>query len=168
MSFETKLHEQVQEIEQAMLDLFNYVHAKGSDNPTGLAGQMNPLFHIVDGEWNSHVVGVSWEDIPTKDKVAEFIRQYCAKTGAVLTVFATEAWFRYVKPEEKDPLATGAADHPDRLEALLLTIDSALGQRIVFYPIIRESDAVRLGERQEWPGSLVEGRFTDFVRKVDA
>ena len=158
----------MEEIEQAILFLFKYVHAKGSDNPTGLSGQMSPICHIVDGEWRSRVVGVSWKDLPEKEEMATFIRDYCSTTGAILLVFATEAWYRYVPPEEKDPLASGAADHPDRREALLLTIDSALGQRIAFYPIIRESDAVRLGERQEWPGSRFGGRFTDFIRKTDA
>lgn len=165
MSFESKLREEERGIEAAVLEMFSFVHTKGSDNPDGLQGQMMPLFHIVDAEWRAHVVGAHFDKPPEKDQLARFIHKYCKGVGAVLAVFASEAWYRTAAPDEKDPLEGGVANHPDRVEGLLMSFDSALGQRLVMYPIIR-TDGVRLGDRQEWPGE-VAGRFTGFVRTLD-
>ena len=167
MSFETKLRHQEQQLEEAAVGLFTYAHTKGSDNPDGLEGQMMPLFHIIDGNWKGHVVGAQLGGRLEKDMVADFIRQYCGLAGAVLVMFASEVWLRVVKPEEADPLTTGAADHPDREEGMMVTFESVLGRRTIIYPIIRDEAGVRLGTRDD-KGVATEGRFTDLVKRIDA
>ena len=162
MSFEAKLREKEDSLEAAVVDLFNHVHEEKRDD------QMMPLFHIVDGDWNEHVIAVALGEPPDKDATANFVRVYCKKAGALLVMFATEAWYRTVGPGEKDPLGEGVAGHPDRIEGLMLSLDSALGARLIVYPIIRDVVGVRLGDRNEWPSGQLEGRFTNFIRKTDA
>lgn len=161
MSFEEKLREQEKHIEEAAVDLFNHVHTGGPDD------QMMPIFHIVDAKWRGHVVGTAFGTTPDKEAIARFIKQYCKEAGAILTVFATEVWYRTASPDEDDPLAVATSEHPDRKEALMLAFDSVLGHHMVCYPIIRDAAGARLGAREEWPGKA-EGRFTGFVRTLDS
>ncbi len=162
MSFESKLRAEERGIEAAVVDLFNHVHSDKTKDD-----QMMPIFHIVDAKWRAHVVGTAFESVPSKNAIADFIKQYCKEAGAVLTVFGTEIWYRVADVNEDDPLERGASDHPDRKEGLMLAFDSVLGHHMVCYPIIRGSDGVRLGDREEWPGEA-QGRFTGFVRTSDA
>ncbi len=166
MSFQAKLRQQEDELERAALTLFSFVHTKGSDNPDGQSGQMMPLFHIIDEQWRSHVVGTSLGKGPDKDAVAGFIRQYCGEAKAILLMFASEVWMRVAPVDEVDPLAQGATDHPDRVEGLMLNFESAIGARTVMFPMIRDETGVRLGTRKE--GTSVEGRFSSLIARLDA
>ena len=160
MSFEEKLRNEEQGLEKAAVEFFNHAASDGR--------QMLPLFHIVDGKWRAHVIGAALEGPPSKDAIADFVKTYCEKAGAVLVMFASEIWYRTPSPEEKDPLEGGVAGHSDRREGLMVSLDSALGHRMILYPIIRDESGVRLGQRDEWPRGTVQGRFANFIRTTDA
>ena len=163
LSFEERLRKEETDLEKAAVEFFDHVHESDPNQ------QAMPLFHIVDGKWRAHVIGAALGAPPDKGAIADFVKQYCKKAGAVLVMFASEIWYRTATPGEKDPLADGVADHPDRQEGFMVSLDSALGHRMILFPMIRDESGCRLGERQEMPsGTRAEGRFTDFVRTTDA
>ena len=164
MNFKERLAQEEQTIEKLVVRQFKRIHSGDGK----LGDQMMPIFHIVDSQWRAHVVGAGFEDYLDKDVIADFIRQYCGKEGALLCVFATEAWYIEAKPDE-DIDGVQPSKHPNRLEALMIYFDSALGHRLVLHKIKRGGgNSVSLGDRQSMDSGEVEGRFTGLVHRSDA
>ena len=113
-----------------------------------------------------------------KDALAEVTRTFCAEVKAVSAILATEVWT--LPPGHPASLSHeamaaeyerygGLANHPDRVEAVSVSVESRSGCCLYMAKISRAEDRPGLGEWEKLEGNeRSSGRFVGFLPVQDA
>jgi len=150
----------VQEMSQVKADIESF-----ATGLFGLQGEVLPMFHVVLPDEKSLVIMAPFSDLNEKELTAQKIGEIAREKKAQLVVFMCEAWMAHIPKGEAWDHANPIADHPDRIEALILAFDERSGSTVVSWPILRDEKGVgSLGERSE--SHQVSGRFVNNLLPV--
>ena len=116
---------------------------------------------------NPKVIAHPFEDEPSKDATASFIKQEASRMGADLYLFTSESWG--MKPEDQDEFLKGIEegkykfieDYEKRITVLTVVFETLKGQWFCFQPY----DNKPLEEFDFIKGKL-GGRFSNVIKHV--
>lgn len=102
----------------------------------------------------------------SKDDYAFAVKEIAERGAAVAVVFMAETWILHPTMPEEIARADrdGLANHPDRREGLMLTVETSQSARSWLAEITRKRGQPSLGEWVEQPGNG-EGRFSRLLRE---
>lgn len=121
-----------------------------------------------DGEKMPCVIGVVPKDFDTveaKDVFAETIRSVAEKTQALAAVLFTEAWM--VAGIKESELSCQVSEHPDRMEVVMISIESEKERISVILPIDRTGEKPKLLDPSIEDFTRAEGRFNRLLPKYN-
>ena len=113
------------------------------------------------------IVPARWDSDTDKDQMAVALRMIAAAGEAVASVFCCDAWM-VIGAAAKDAHSIRASEHPDRVEAMALTIErrGKPGATVEYHPYQRLDDGLVFGDSQRVPNTSVAGRFGGILPPV--
>ena len=135
------------------------------------AGSMQPFYHLITAEDDAPdaLIPCQFEGDYTKDIAVAVVTHVAREIGAVMVLFASEAWMATIPagPDDPEPdLTTPPSRRSDRVEivALIVSDGDTVRQRTL---LIRRGEADRITglERTHEGASTMGGRMIDGIIK---
>lgn len=128
------------------------------------SGEVMPMWIAQDGKGEVIPILTPFTNDEEKDVTADAVREIFKKVGAVRCAFISEAWMLVGDKNNKMPEGP-IREHPNRVEALVITVEDNVGVSIMgSYPILRPIDGKpRLGPLTKNTMKLGGGRFSGLL-----
>lgn len=130
------------------------------------AGQVMPMWTIIGEDGKAYVYMVPFDGEASKNMAAHVIRDACTKHKATMIGFMSETWLA-VLPASADPTGVIPSEHPDRKEAIYLTVETSSGKCLSGAMIINRDVGAGVLEPFEQHGEQsLGGRFANMFTKA--
>ncbi|HEX3412854.1 MAG TPA: hypothetical protein VHT00_14135 [Stellaceae bacterium] len=133
--------------------------AEGAARIFDALGEMPAMYHAVDRHGRDLLIG----EPPAEDRdvAVDLVRELLAHIGATRVAFLNEAWtVRGMTKPEADAIVGKVADHPDRMEVLVITAEDVREPALFGHRrIIRHDKSTELGPLQWFDMNNAQGRM---------
>ena len=134
--------------------------------------EIEPFAVAVDSDDKKHFIKFDLGDGPQKDIIFNALSSYCKDKSINKIAIVTEAWVRKVSKEEYEKnselhRAIPPSQSPDRIEIVLLSIETIYSQSLYIWDIIRDGDNIHIVRTDSFPMSgSADGRLTGLLSKA--
>jgi hypothetical protein len=133
--------------------------ADGAARIFAALGEMPAMYHAIDGRGRDLLIGEPPCD--NRDQAVALVRELLATVEASRVCFMNEAWTVHAMTKQAaDNIVGKVADHPDRVEVLMVAAEDAREPALFGHRrIIRNGDSAELGPLEWFDMNNAEGRM---------
>lgn len=129
-------------------------------------GEVQPMWHAVDGNDQHILIATPWRDDDEKDATSQALRTMFRAKNVKRFAFICEAWVATVKTLAEVNDGLRPSEHPDRREVLMINAEDRQGNELsgFFYILRPEHGPATLSPLHMNDFTGMKGRFTGMLR----